>query len=307
VGTSASDGVLLMDYKDYLTVERRVCTATVAVYAAEAQRYLAYLSSQSLDYETCDVQGVIGYLVFRSSLGVLSQRTQARNISSLRSFHRFLADSRIREDNPVELLESPRLPRKIPRAASYDTVDGVLAIIDENEPTGLGYRDRTMFELIYSCGLRVSEACSLEVRDYLQDQHLLRVVGKGDKERIVPVGEIASSYLDTYLATCRSRLLGKRFQEKALFVGRRGEALSRALVWKRFKHYCSLAGIDAKVHTLRHSFATHMLRGGADLRSVQELLGHSDIRTTQIYTHTTTEDLQQAYRTFHPDGESDSL
>jgi integrase/recombinase XerD len=279
----------------------------VAVYAAEARRYLAYLSSQALDYETCDVQCVIGYLVFRSGLGVLSQRTQARNISSLRSFHRFLADSRIREDNPVELLESPRLPRKIPRAASYDTVDGFLAIIDENEPAGLGYRDRTMFELIYSCGLRVSEACSLEVRDYLQDQRLLRVVGKGDKERIVPVGEIASSYLNTYLATCRSRLLGKRFQEKALFVGRRGQALSRALVWKRFKHYCALAGIDAKVHTLRHSFATHLLRGGADLRSVQELLGHSDIRTTQIYTHTTTEDLQQAYRTFHPDGESDSL
>lgn len=307
MGAHAADSVLLDDYKDYLTVERRVSSATVAVYSAEAERYLVYLRSQALDYETCQVQGVIDYLLFRSSLGELSQRTQARNISALRSFHRFLADSRIREDNPVELLESPKLPRKIPRVASYDTVDGFLAIIDENEPTGLGYRDRTMFELIYSCGLRVSEACKLEVRDYLQGERLLRVVGKGDKERIVPVGEIACSYLDTYLLSYRSRLLGKRFQEKALFIGRRGGSLSRALVWKRFKHYCALAGIDAKVHTLRHSFASHMLRGGADLRSVQELLGHSDIRTTQIYTHTNTEDLQQAYRTFHPDGDSDSL
>ena len=307
MGTVASDSVLLDDYKDYLTVERRVSSATVSVYHAEAERYLAYLRSQGLDYETSDVQGVIGYLLFRSNQGVLSQRTQARNISSLRSFHRFLMDSRVRQDNPVELLESPKLPQKIPRVASYDDVDAFLIVIDENDPTGLGYRDRTMFELIYSCGLRVSEACSLEVRDYLADQRLLRVVGKGDKERIVPIGEIACSYLNTYLSDYRSRLIGRRFQEKALFIGRRGDALSRALVWKRFKHYCTLAGIEAKVHTLRHSFASHMLRGGADLRSVQELLGHSDIRTTQIYTHTTTEDLQQAYRTFHPDGDPDSL
>jgi len=304
----ASDRALLEDYRDYLTVERRVSIATVTIYTAEASRYLEFLHNQGdFGCDTVTVQTLVEYLIFRSSQGVLSQRTQARNSSCLRSFHRFLIDSKIRQDNPVDLLESPKIPIKIPRTASYDTVDLFLSSIDENDPSGLGYRDRTLFELIYSCGLRVSEACSLKVSDFLAAQKLLRVVGKGDKERIIPVGDIACAYIKTYLETVRPRLMGRHVHEKTLFLGRRGSPLTRALVWKRFKEYCALCGIDAKVHTLRHSFASHLLRGGADLRSVQELLGHSDIRTTQIYTHTDTEDLQQAFRTFPPDGEPDSV
>ena len=306
--SDASDRALLEDFRDYLTVERRVSLATVAIYTAEATRYLKFLRAHGhADCDQTTVNELVDYLIFRSDQGVLSQRTQARNVSCLRSFHRFLCDSGIRHDNPVELLESPRIPTKIPRTASYDTVELLLSCIDENDPSGLGYRDRTLFELIYSCGLRVTEACSLKVGDFLDDRKLLRVVGKGDRERIVPVGDIARSYVETYVETIRPKLIGRHIHEKTLFLGRRGSPLTRALVWKRFKEYCALCGIDAKVHTLRHSFASHLLRGGADLRSVQELLGHSDIRTTQIYTHTDTEDLQQAYRTFHPDGEPDSV
>lgn len=308
MASDASDKALLEDYRDYLAVERRVSLATVAIYTAEAFRYLEYLRTQgNVGCDQATVQKLIDYLVFRSAQGVLSQRTQARNVSCLRSFHRFLCDSRIRQDNPVDLLQAPKSPTKIPRIASYDTVDLILSCIDENDPSGLGYRDRTLFELIYSCGLRISEACSLKVSDFLVARKLLRVVGKGDKERIIPIGDIAYSYLKTYLETIRPMLIGSHIHEKTLFLGRRGCSLTRALVWKRFKEYCALCGVDAKVHTLRHSFASHLLRGGADLRSVQELLGHSDIRTTQIYTHTDTEDLQQAYRTFHPDGEPDSV
>ncbi|MHC1693236.1 MAG: tyrosine recombinase [Sphaerochaetaceae bacterium] len=303
----AHDTALLDDYRDYLTVEKRLSPATISVYTCEASRYLDHLEKIGMDCALVDVDGLIGYLVERAQMSGLSNRTQARNISSLRSFHAYLCGAGFRDDNPVELLDVPKLPLHLPQSVSYDTVDTLLSSIDETEASGLGYRDRTLFELIYSCGLRVSEACSLRIGDYYPKEQLVRVVGKGDKERIVPLGEIARSYLDTYIATIRPRLVCGSGKEQILFLGRRGKPLTRALVWKRFKNYCSLVGIEAKVHTLRHSFATHLLRGGADLRSVQELLGHSDIRTTQVYTHTDTEDLQQAYRTFHPDGEPDKL
>ena len=202
-------------------------------------------------------------------------------------------------------MDTPKLPSIVPKSVSYDAVDAILATSDVYDPTVLGARDRALFEIVYSCGLRVSEVCALRVGDYQEQQQILRVIGKGDKERLVPVGAYAREALDYYLQTIRPILRGAHLQEKTLFLGRRGKPLTRALVWKRFKMYCDKANVEAKVHTLRHSFASHLLRGGADLRTVQELLGHSDIRTTQIYTHTDTEDLLQSYRTYHPDGEPD--
>lgn len=274
------------------------------MYAAEARRYLAFLESCDLALESVDVHHVEQYLVARSAGSNLSSRTQARNISALRAFHRFLADSGIREDNPVKLLRMPKLGLTLPASVSTNSVERILEVIDTRDP--LGCRDHAIFELIYSCGLRVSEACALRIGDYRRRERTLRIVGKGDKERLVPIGDLAIESLHRYLEDSRPLLAGSHIHEQALFIGRRGTRLTRALVWKRFKAYCDLAGVEAKVHTLRHSFASHLLRGGADLRSVQELLGHSDIRTTQIYTHADTEDLLQSYRTFHPDGESDS-
>ncbi|PKL19759.1 MAG: tyrosine recombinase [Spirochaetae bacterium HGW-Spirochaetae-4] len=301
------DTSLLEDYKDYLYIERRVSPATVAVYAAEAKRYLLYLREKDAEVESVQSTTIMEFLVHRSIQDHVAQRTQARNISALRSFHLFLVDSEIRPDNPVDLLEMPKTPLVLPGSVSSNAVDDLLAVIDISDPSGLGIRDRAMFELTYSCGLRVSEVCSLQMADYQEAERVLHVIGKGNKERWVPVGDYAAEALQVYIVNVRPHLMGAHIHEKTLFLGRRGKPLTRALVWKRFKEYCGMAGIEAKVHTLRHSFASHLLRGGADLRTVQELLGHSDIRTTQIYTHADTEDLLQVYRQFHPDGEPDSV
>lgn len=299
--SESSSARLLDDYYDYLTLERRLSKATVSVYCREIQHYLRYLDAKNLDATSVSVQDISLFLVDRSQDGNLEAKTQARNLVALRSFHKFLVHRKYRPDNPAELLDPPKLPSKLPRTVSYDAVDALLSVIDRNDPSGLGMRDLTMFELIYSCGLRVSEANSLRVGDYYPKEGIIRVIGKGDKQRIVPVGEVAKEYLAVYIRDIRPKLLGPHFKEQTLFVGRYGKPLTRALIWQRFKRYCELAGIDAKVHTLRHSFATHLLRGGADLRSVQELLGHSDISTTQIYTHVDTDDLRDAFMKYHPD------
>jgi integrase/recombinase XerD len=299
------DSALLEEFRDYLVVDRRVSSATIAVYTAEITRYLTFLRSRKITVEEASAEHITSFLIQRSTQDGISQRTQGKNMSALKSFHRYLNDVSIREDDPTVLIDMPKMPQTLPISVSYDAVDAILAVIDTTDSAGLGIRDKALFELVYSCGLRISEVCSLQISDYLHDDRLLRVVGKGDKERMVPVGDYAQKALDTYLMESRPKLLGVHIHERSLFIGRRGKGLTRALVWKRFKSYCELAGVDAKVHTLRHSFASHLLRGGADLRIVQELLGHSDIRTTQIYTHSDTEDLLQTYRRFHPEGEPD--
>lgn len=292
---------LLDDFYDYLTLERRLSGATVSIYGHEAKLYLKHLDGKGISALAAMAPDISLYLVERSRNGNLTAKTQARNLTSLRSFHQFLVHRKYRPDNPVELLDPPKLPVSLPRVVSYDAVDALLSVIDKDDPSGLGMRDLAMFELIYSCGLRISEANSIRIGDYYPKEGLIRVIGKRDKQRIIPVGEVAKEYLAKYISEVRPKLLGARFREQTLFVGRRGSPLTRALIWKRFKHYCNLAGIDAKVHTLRHSFATHLLRGGADLRSVQELLGHSDISTTQIYTHVDTDDLKDAFMKYHPE------
>jgi integrase/recombinase XerD len=299
------DKALLDDYTDFLVVERRVSQATVDVYMSEITRYLAFLRAKQVAIEDAAVDTLVAFLVERSERDHVNQRTQGRNLSSLKSFFRYLNEAGIREDDPTQLIDAPKLPTVLPVSVSYDIVDSILASIDDSVGNPLGIRDKAMFELIYSCGLRISELCGLRLSDFRQEPRILRVVGKGNKERLVPIGEYAMKALGRYLDEARPVLRTNRLQEQTLFLGRRGRPLTRALVWKRFKAYCETAGVEAKVHTLRHSFASHLLRGGADLRTVQELLGHSDIRTTQIYTHTETEDLLQAYRTFHPDGEPD--
>jgi integrase/recombinase XerD len=229
----------------------------------------------------------------------LSDRSVSKLLSALRSFFTYLQLQKIRIDNPVLQIPRAHQPVQLPKVASLKEVETLLESIDTSDV--LGFRDRTMFELIYSCGLRISEACNLELTDY-QDRYL-RVLGKRGKMRILPVGEVAHSFLDAYLKEVRPSLVGSKRSVKALFVGRRGQKLTRQAVYKRFMNYTDLTDIEAKVHTLRHSFATHLLEGGADLRSVQELLGHSDIKTTQIYTHVDTTALQDAYRRFHKNDE----
>ncbi len=287
-----TDQALIEEYSEYLLLEKRLSKATIEVYETEVGFFFAGITQ---DIETITVSEIEHYLVLSAQERDLSSRTVARNISALRSFFIYLQIQKIRVDNPLELILSERRP---PDAPSFFTVEEVDLLLDSIETeTLLGKRDRTIFELIYSCGLRISEACDLKVGDYSKNS--LRVLGKRNKMRLVPVGEVAASALKQYLSEVRPFLVKARSTEQTLFVGRRGKKLTRQAVFKRFVQYARPLGLEGKVHTLRHSFATHMLAGGADLRSVQELLGHSDIQTTQIYTHLETNVLKQVYDTYH--------
>lgn len=283
--------LLCEEYADYLVVQKRLSEATLAVYVHEVKRFVA----QEWDLATVGTQQVEAYLVSEVAQRNLDDRTVAKILSSLRSFFIFLQLEKIRTDNPVTAIKRKRQKQDLPQVASVDEVNGFLDSIDVSDL--LGKRDKVLFELIYSCGLRISEACDLGVDDY-QD-HCLRVLGKRNKLRIMPVGEVAQVALDGYLENIRPKLVGKHLSAKALFLGRRGRKLTRQGVFKRFVKHCEACGFDAKVHTLRHSFATHLLEGGADLRSVQELLGHSDLQTTQIYTHVDTTAMEEAYDKYH--------
>jgi integrase/recombinase XerD len=230
----------------------------------------------------------------------LDGRTISKMMSGIRSLHNFLVMEGLRDDNPADLVERPRPPKKIPEVLSVADVDAFLDAIDETKPYGL--RDRALFELIYSCGLRVTEAVELTARSVALRERLLLVFGKGGKERLVPLGDAAIYWLSEYLDRGRPFLLRADRVTDRLFVGRHGLGLSRKGIWKRFKEIAVKAGLEAKVHTLRHSFATHLLQGGADLRTVQELLGHADISTTQVYTHLDKDDLQKYHHSYHPRG-----
>ncbi len=296
-----SQSVLIDDYEGYLTVELRLSDTTISDYIREIRLFAEYLSHDGLDSLTIDSLGIIAYMQFRTDAG-LHTRTLAKVIAIVRSFFRFLEYEELRDDNPALTIELPKLSRPLPNVLTVDEIDTIFAQI--NVSTHLGMRDRALFELIYSCGLRVSEAVGLEMRNLFFDEGLIRVIGKGDKERVIPFGKIARYWLDRYLTQDRMHLLTPKKITYKLFVNKNGTGLTRKGAWKQFKKYCLSAGIEAKIHTLRHSYATHLLINGADLRVVQELLGHADISTTQIYTHISVEDLRKKHETSLPDIDS---
>lgn len=238
----------------------------------------------------------MSFLVFRQRQG-LSRTTMARLVASLHSLYKFMKMEGLRRDDPSQLIRTPRQERTLPEVLRPEEVDKFLASIDLSTPNGL--RDRALFELIYSCGLRISEAASLSFDRLYMKEKLLRVVGKRKKERIIPFGDDAHYWLKRYLDEGRPSLEKKR-KTALVFLNQEGEGISRKGIWKRFAGIRSVAGVSAKVHTFRHSFATHLLAGGADLRTVQELLGHSDISTTQIYTHIEEDALQNYHREYFP-------
>lgn len=288
----------LQRFRDYLAVELRLSAQTVDTYMRECGTAESWASGQGCRLQDLDTAQLIDYLVERqSSDEPLDQRTVAKSLSALRSFFQYCVLEEIRTDNPAGKISTPRGESRLPGVLSVEEVEAILSGIDLDSPAGL--RDRALFELIYSCGLRISEAVDLELRNLYLEEGLVLVRGKGDKERLVPLGDEASRWIATYLEKARPQL-SRRVSEQALFLNRRGGRLSRKGMWKRFHELTQSVGIDAKVHTLRHSFATHLLEGGADLRSVQELLGHADIGTTQIYTHIDTNDLKEYHRRFHP-------
>jgi integrase/recombinase XerD len=273
---------------------------TVATYSSETQAFLSFLRSSGKTATEAGADDVSAWLVSRQ-VHDIDARTLAKASSAIRAFFRFLVLDGRMETNPARLVDSPRVAMRIPRYLAAEQIDALLDACDPARP--LGIRDRALFELIYSCGLRVSEAVQLTVDRVSLKESAVRVLGKGARERMVPLGERARNEVQRYLAEARPTLAGRR-NASALFLGRGGRMLSRKTIWKTFKRLALQAGLEGKVHSLRHSFATHLLQGGADLRSVQELLGHVDIGTTQIYTHVSQEELKRTHEEFHPRGGS---
>ena len=292
--------MILEDFSQSLLIEKHASKATREVYCRELACFLSYIQDNSLDYSTITTAQLKDYLMWRANGGrdgqKLSPRTMSRVITVLKSFFSYLQNERVRSDDPTELLPRNKTPKRLPQTIDTDAVAKILEAIDTT--TDIGFRDRTMFELIYSCGLRVSECANLRVGRYYSLERRLVVLGKGSKERMIPVGDVAASYLETYISSVRPRLLGKT-RSQIMFISQQQKPITRQEIWDRLKKYCDIAGVDSKVHTLRHSFATHLLQNGADLRSVQELLGHSDIRTTEIYTHVDTDDIFKAFEKAH--------
>ena len=278
--------------------ELQLAPKSVQTYHREVKRFIEYLVNQGISVQsvtTDDLQDFLGWI--REHQGI-DHRTIAKIISALRSFYQYLMLEQICMVNPATRLDIPKAPLRIPGVLPLEDIEAILEAIDISTPNGL--RDRALFELIYSCGLRISEAVELTLDRVYLDQFLLRIVGKGDKERLVPLGEEAAYWLKNYRDQGRPALY--KHMTPYFFLNHHGRQLSRKGMWKRFKELTHRTGVDAKVHTLRHSFATHLLEGGADLRAVQELLGHADISTTQIYTHIDKEELHTYHRDYHPRG-----
>ena len=295
---------------DNTQILKRFCSRLVAIerrsvltkesYRFEIKRFLGYLESAYPDKSLCDVDASLlsSYIVMRHETDKIDSRSVSRVISSLRSFLNFAMDEGFIQNNPALLLESPRRKVKLPEVMDKETVNEILGKIDMTEPHGA--RDRCLFELIYSAGLRVSEASGLNLNDIDVEGGIAKVRGKGDKERIVLFGSEARDQLRNYIGTARPLLAGKTEKSRALFLSRNGKRISRKGIWKNYAKWTGLAGTSSRIHALRHSFATALLEGGADLRTVQELLGHADLSTTQIYTHVERSVLKENHRRYLP-------
>ena len=289
----------LRAFYGYLISAEARAQLTAQTYLGTLKLFQQQLGTDHL-IEDASEKDCIDFILARAQEGVTG-KTLAKDRAALRSFYRFLQLENIRTDNPAEQLENPRREKTLPPVLSPEQVDTLLAAIPLDTPNGI--RDRALFELIYSAGLRVSEAAALSLEDIFFNEQLIKVSGKGGKERIVPFGAQAEQSLTMYLQTARPLLLNPAVTQHtvtagAVFLNCRGNRLTRKGIWKRLQDFERLSGVTTKIHTLRHSYATHLLAGGADLRSVQCLLGHSSITTTQIYTHIEDKDLAAYHRRF---------
>ncbi|HFE64668.1 MAG TPA: site-specific tyrosine recombinase XerD [Caldithrix sp.] len=293
---------LLEKFIRHLALEKALANNTLFAYRNDISRYIRYLKEKKIrrveDISQLFLQDFIGQLY---DVG-LSGSSLARNFSALRGFHKYLIANGMTEHDPTELLETPRLKRKLPSVLSVQEVIRIIEQPDTEQP--LGIRDRAMLEVLYGCGLRVSELLGLKLDNLYLKEEFIRVRGKGSKERFVPIGREAIHRLQVYLGRTRPLLTDSVHSRNTVFLNRRGRPMSRMGFWKILRKYVLLANISAEVHphTFRHCFATHLLDNGADLRSVQELLGHEDISTTQIYTHVTRQKLAKVFKEFHPRG-----
>jgi len=289
---------LLDHFVTFLRAERNLAAKTVDAYAVDVRTYLEHLAERGVTVEGAAREDVLEHLAWLGNHG-LSPRSRARHLAALRGFHKFLEDEKLAPKNPTEDLDTPRHARKLPVYLTVDEVDRLLAAPDEKKAAGC--RDRAMIEVLYATGLRVSELLKLSINDVnLVDGYVL-AFGKGSKERVVPIGRHAIEKVKAYLDGPRAAILKGR-EARALFVTPRGKGFSRMGFWKLLRRYARGAGIAKPLspHKLRHSFATHLVERGADLRAVQAMLGHADLSTTQIYTHVDAQRLKNAHALHHP-------
>lgn len=300
-GTEMIAQEALAEYIIYLKIERGLSANTVTSYKRDIEKYLTFLTEKKItQLDEVSRFEILDFLQTLRQSGA-ADNSIIRMVSSLRKFHQYLKRESIVSDDPMQLIDTPKKASTLPKAISPQAIEQLLEAPDTTTP--LGVRDRTILELMYATGLRISELVNLKLSDMHLTMGFIQTMGKGEKERIIPLGEIASQWLDHYLEGARVYLQDQSAEtSEYVFLNSRGKGLSRQGVWKKVKQLALEAGIDQNVtpHTLRHSFATHLLENGADLRMVQELLGHADISTTQIYTHITKTRLKQVYSDYHP-------
>ncbi len=284
------------DFLNYLSVEKGLSLNTLEAYQSDLESYHAFLEKAKVSgWDKVTRDHIMEFLLSEKKRG-LEAASIARRLVAVKIFHRFLLKERLIREDVTSVLESPRLWKRLPNVLSIHDMDKLLKVFEKE---GLSLRDRALLELLYATGMRVSEIAGLKLNDLNFEGGFIRCIGKGSKERLVPVGRHALSYCKTYLE--KERPSG---QSEFFFTGRSGKGLSRVFVWQLIKKYAKAAGIEKNItpHTFRHSFATHLLERGADLRVVQELLGHSDISTTQIYTHVSKDRLKSIHAQYHPRG-----
>ncbi len=293
--------IYIKGYSSYLKLERSLAENSIEAYEHDVEKFVQFLEFKKLELNPKDIQlsHLREFLQWTNELGI-SARTQARVISGIKSFYKYLLVENILDNDPTTLLEAPRLGRKLPEVLSIEEINALIEAIDLSKNEGT--RNKAMLETIYSSGLRVSELVNLKISTVYPREGFLKVIGKGNKERIVPIGKVALKQIDIYLTNVRSKITPSKEDVDTLFLNNRGKKLTRVMVFTIIKRLAIQINLNKNIspHTFRHSFATHLIDGGADLRAVQDMLGHESITTTEIYTHLDREYLRDAIMQFHP-------
>jgi integrase/recombinase XerD len=294
--------LFLKEYLAYLKLERNLSENTLLSYKNDITTFLSFLSNYRVsDPSNISSDKITAFFKTLKNLG-LTNTSAARYFSSIKGFFSYLIKNHYIVKNPIEKINAPKLSKKLPAVLNINDIEKILSAPNVNDTLGL--RDKAILELLYACGTRVSELISLKLSDLFLQDEVIRVLGKGSKERLIPIGSSAIKWVNHYIKNSRSLLMKISKSENHVFLNSRGSKLSRMGIWKIIDRYVKEAGIKKEVHphTFRHSFATHLLEGGADLRAVQKMLGHADISTTQIYTHIDRDYIKQVHKQFHPRG-----
>jgi len=288
------------DYKNFLLLERGLASNSISAYVHDIKKLLLYLEKNKMAFTPITINNSILKEFIYSVSKEINPRSQARLISGLKSFFDYLIFEDYRKTNPLEHIETPKIGRKLPDTISTEEIDLLIEQIDLSHPQG--ERNRTLIEMLYSCGLRVSELVNLQLSDLFFEEGFVRVIGKGNKQRFIPVNEQIIKYVNLYITHNRKLIEPQKGFEDILFLNRRGKKLTRNMIFTIIKNLTIKSGIDKKVspHTFRHSFATHLLENGADLHAIQQMLGHESITTTEIYVHVDRSYLKQVIDKFHP-------